>query len=47
MSPAARFSAGFSQGIMEAKGGDVQGATPVGKTGDVGHLVGMIVGNLF
>ncbi len=47
MSPLGRFSAGFSQGVIEAKGAGVQGATPVGKAGSAGHFLGVVLGNIF
>jgi len=45
MSPISRFSAGFAQGWAEAKGAGV--ATPVGKAGNLGHMIGNTIGNLF
>ena len=47
MSPFGRFSTGFSQGLMEAKGAGATGATPVGKAGDWGAIVGKIIGTIF
>ncbi|WP_446011134.1 hypothetical protein [Candidatus Electrothrix sp.] len=46
LSPLARFGAGVGQGWAEAKTG-AQGATPVGKAGNLGHIVGNILGNIF
>ncbi len=45
LSPLARFGAGFGQGWAESKG--AVGATPVGKAGNIGYMIGNTLGNLF
>ncbi len=42
-SPVGRFSSGMSQGFVEGYAG-VQGATPVGRAGNVGHAIGNVLG---
>ncbi|MCK5707810.1 MAG: hypothetical protein KAI43_09160 [Candidatus Aureabacteria bacterium] len=44
-SPVGRFFAGFAQGYAEAKG--ASGATPVGKAGNLGNVIGNLIGNIF
>jgi hypothetical protein len=44
-SPFSRFAAGFGQGWGEAKGAG--GATPIGRAGNIGYLLGRIMGNIF
>lgn len=45
LSPLARFGAGFGQGWAESKG--AVGATPVGRAGNIGYMIGNTLGNLF
>ncbi len=44
-SPLGRFGAGFSQGFAEAYSG-VNGATPLGAAGELGHTLGNITGTI-
>ena len=44
LSPITRFSSGFTQGWAETKG--AVGATPVGRAGNVGYMLGNIIGHL-
>lgn len=44
MSPLGRFSSGFGQGLMEGAGKGTQGATPVGRAGEFGHGIGVLLG---
>jgi len=46
LSPVARFTAGFGQGVAEAKGA-AGGGTPLGSAGALGHALGRIIGSLF
>ena len=45
LSPINRFSSGSVQGWAEAKG--AVGATPVGRAGNIGYMLGRIIGGLF
>lgn len=45
LSPLALFGAGFGQGWGESKG--AVGATPVGRAGNIGYMIGNTLGNLF
>ena len=45
LSPLTRFSSGFGQGYANAKG--VGGGTPIGRAGNLGYILGNIIGNLF
>jgi hypothetical protein len=44
LSPMRRFSAGFMEGLAEAKGGAP--GVPIGRAGGVGYMLGFVIGNL-
>jgi RHS repeat-associated protein len=45
LSPLNRFVTGFGHGWAEAKG--ASGATPVGRAGNIGYMIGNFIGNIF